>query len=243
MYPEDNENSQSMQEHDSSTIHVGERVSYNEFEQARSRLRYQEYLDEQDSAKLPSAFDLGWKTNFLNLFGPKKLLWLIPVATTVQDGWHWEPNPKWLVARERIIQEREEQRSREQVAGWGSERFRQFSASPQELARRESENSKTHLDSAPTDSSNRSTSKADRVLGRTYEYSDGVLLNNLRPRSSNDWRQTQDNIDQLENRVSDRKTGLGWPKRAGTFTSTLISNNFSSKNSPKQWDIHDDGVD
>ncbi|POS85662.1 hypothetical protein EPUL_002372 [Erysiphe pulchra] len=237
------ENSQPMHELNSPTIHVGERVSYNEFEQARSRLRYQEYLDEQDSAKLPSAFDLGWKMNFLNLFGPNKLFWPIPVATTIQDGWYWEPNPKWLVARKRIIQEREEQRGREQVAGWGSERLHQFSANPQESVGRESEYPKTYLDSVSTDSSNRSTSKADRVLGRTYEYSDSVLLNNLRPRSSNDLRKTCDSIDHLENLAPDRKASMGWPKRVGTITSNLISNNVSSTKSPRQWDIHDDGVD
>ncbi|KHJ35486.1 putative palmitoyltransferase pfa3 [Erysiphe necator] len=205
IYAEANGNSQPMHELDSSRIHTGERVSYNEFEQARSRLRYQEYLDEQDSAKLPSAFDLGWKMNFFNLFGPNKLHWFIPVATTIQDGWNWEPNPKWLIARERIIQEREEQVEREQAAGWGSERPSQFSVNTQDSMRTESNNSRISLDNVSSDPFSRPISKADRVLGRTFEYSDNVILNNLRPRSSNDCRQAHDSIDPLENRAIDRK--------------------------------------
>ncbi|WEW61231.1 palmitoyltransferase for Vac8p [Emydomyces testavorans] len=80
--------------------------SYEELERNRERDRYEEYLDEQDSEKLPNAFDLGWRRNLTHLFGPNPLLWALPVCNTVGDGWHWEPSPKWLEARQRIEHQR-----------------------------------------------------------------------------------------------------------------------------------------
>lgn len=94
-------------------------MSYDEMERARARKRYDEYLDEQDSTKLPNAFDLGWRRNLLHLFGPNPYLWALPVCNTTGDGWSWEPSPRWLEARERIQRERAEQRQRERAAGWG----------------------------------------------------------------------------------------------------------------------------
>ncbi|KAL8717376.1 MAG: hypothetical protein Q9225_005368 [Loekoesia sp. 1 TL-2023] len=83
--------------------------NYNDMERSRERERYEEYLDEQDSEKLPNAFDLGWKTNLRHLFGEKPLLWFIPVCNSVGDGWHWEPSQKWLDAREDLKRRREAQ--------------------------------------------------------------------------------------------------------------------------------------
>ncbi|ROT43692.1 zf-DHHC-domain-containing protein [Sodiomyces alkalinus F11] len=103
-------------------------MSYEELERQRARKRYEEYLDEQDSKNLPSAFDLGFKRNLLHLFGPSPLLWFVPVCNTTGDGWSWEPSPKWLAARERIAAEREAQRAREVTAGWGAEAPPQFYA-------------------------------------------------------------------------------------------------------------------
>ena len=48
---------------------------YASLERSRERERYEDYLDEQDSEKLPNAFDLGWKRNLLHLLGDKPLLW------------------------------------------------------------------------------------------------------------------------------------------------------------------------
>lgn len=96
-------------------------VSYEELERQRARKRYEEYLDQQDSEKMPSAFDLGVKRNLLHLFGPSPFLWFLPICNTTGDGWSWDPSPKWLAARERIAAEREAQRAREITAGWGSE--------------------------------------------------------------------------------------------------------------------------
>lgn len=93
--------------------------SYNERERSQARKRYEEYLDEQDSSKLPNAFDLGWRRNLLHLFGPNPYFWPFPICNTTGDGWNWEPSPKWIEARERITRERDEQRARERAAGWG----------------------------------------------------------------------------------------------------------------------------
>lgn len=94
-------------------------MSYDEMERNRARKRYEEYLDDEDSSKLPNAFDLGWKRNLLHLFGHNPYLWPFPICNTTGDGWNWEPSPKWLEARDRVMRERDEQRARERAAGWG----------------------------------------------------------------------------------------------------------------------------
>lgn len=89
--------------------------NYNDMERSRERERYEDYLDEQDSEKLPNAFDLGWKRNLHNLLGDRA--WFLPICNTKGDGWHWEPSRKWIEAREEIRRQREEQwRAREQRA-------------------------------------------------------------------------------------------------------------------------------
>lgn len=98
---------------------MGRRMTYDELERHRARKRYEEYLDEQDSAKLPNAFDLGVRRNYLHLFGHNPWLWPFPIFTTTGDGWSWEPNPRWLQARDDLARERERQRQRERAAGWG----------------------------------------------------------------------------------------------------------------------------
>lgn len=83
--------------------------NYNDMERSRERERYEDYLDEQDSEKLPNAFDLGWRTNLRHLFGEKPLLWFLPVCNSVGDGWYWEPSQKWLEACEDLKRRREAQ--------------------------------------------------------------------------------------------------------------------------------------
>ena len=128
------------------------RMNYNEMERQRERDRYESYLDEQASSKLPHAFDLGWRRNLRMLFGESPLLWFLPVCNTVGDGWHWEASPKWIAARESVRGEREEhcaeQERREQEAGWGGV-GRHYLADEMPAQRQQSR------------------SKADRVLGRT----------------------------------------------------------------------------
>ncbi|KAI6354424.1 hypothetical protein MCOR25_008615 [Pyricularia grisea] len=98
---------------------MGRRLTYDELERYRARKRYDEYLDEQDSAKLPNVFDLGVRRNYLHLFGHNPWLWPLPICTTTGDGWSWEPSPKWIEARDKLALEREQQRARERAAGWG----------------------------------------------------------------------------------------------------------------------------
>lgn len=149
-------------------------LSYEERERQQTRKRYEEYLDESDSEKLPNAFDLGWKRNLLHLLGPSPLLWLLPICNTTGDGWTWEPNPEWLRARDRLRLERDEQRAREVSAGWGA-------------AADEPPNPNTGGGAwggggdgprgpGPVDGvGRRAPSKADRVLGRDPNlYADGA---------------------------------------------------------------------
>ena len=82
-------------------------ISYADMERERERKRYEDYLDEKDSEKLPSAFDLGWKRNLQDLFGEVWYLRFFPVCNSKGDGWVWEASEKWLEARERIKAERE----------------------------------------------------------------------------------------------------------------------------------------
>lgn len=220
--------------------------NYDEMEQYRARLRYEEYLDQQDSEKLPSAFDLGWKRNLLHLFGPNRYLWAFPICTTTGDGWTWEPSPKWIAARDRIAAEREEQRLREQNAGWGGESPSQ-SSPPQEGAGR-------HYVAYP----GRSSSKADRILGRSADqYSDeshlpgasAVSMQTLRPGGSDtDQYEISSDEDEVEQRALDRKADRrvvgGWPHRVGIVTNALLGNTLArQKDEVRGWDGIDDGVE
>lgn len=82
------------------------RRNYEDMERERERDRYEDYLDEQDSEKLPNAFDLGWRRNLVHLFGDKPSLWFLPICNTSGDGWHWEPSQKWLAASEDVRRQR-----------------------------------------------------------------------------------------------------------------------------------------
>ncbi|KAK1770557.1 zf-DHHC-domain-containing protein [Phialemonium atrogriseum] len=95
-------------------------LTYDDMERYRVRRRYEEYLDEEDSTKLPNAFDLGAKRNLLHLFGPVPWLWALPICNTTGDGWSWEASPRWSEARDRLARDRQEQRERERAAGWGA---------------------------------------------------------------------------------------------------------------------------
>lgn len=81
--------------------------SYADLERQRDHDRYNDYLDERDSEKLPNPFNLGWRRNLLHLFGDRPLFWFLPVCNTSGDGWHWEASKKFFEVRE-IIRERRE---------------------------------------------------------------------------------------------------------------------------------------
>ncbi|KAJ5760671.1 Zinc finger DHHC-type palmitoyltransferase [Penicillium odoratum] len=88
--------------------------SYADMERQREHDRYQDYLNEEDSEKTPSAFDHGWRKNLEHLFGDRPLLWAIPICTTTGDGWRWEPSPRFLEARERLRLQRAQEAYDEQ---------------------------------------------------------------------------------------------------------------------------------
>jgi len=163
------------------------RFTYDEMERYRARKRYEEYLDEEDSTKLPNAFDLGPRRNLLHLFGPSPWLWGLPFCNTTGDGWSWEPNPKWIAARERLAGDRQQQRERERAAGWGAEETPVQTPTWPQPQHSQNGAARHYLQpNSPNNSSNsalgvnapgrRTPSKADRVLGRDPNmYTDNML--------------------------------------------------------------------
>lgn len=211
--------------------------SYDAMERHRARERYESYLDEQDSEKLPSAFDLGPRRNLLHLFGPSKALWFFPICNTVGDGWSWEPSPKWLQARERIANEREAQRQREVSAGWGG--HENDAPPPPPIPQ---DGAGRHYVSYPS----RTTSKADRILGRSpNNYADGGMsMDTLRPREPVDPYEISDDEDEVERKALDRKAAVGWPNKVGVVTNALLGNTIArQKDDARGWDGMDDDVD
>ncbi|CAF9940751.1 palmitoyltransferase for Vac8p [Imshaugia aleurites] len=147
---------------------------YGEMERSRERERYEDYLDEQDSEKLPSAFDLGWRRNLLHLLGDRPFFWWLPVCNTSGDGWHWEPSPKWVEAREALRKEREGQWQQDEDRGRNGHGDGHYDR--RWPAR---ENTQRHYLTTPNgriDASGeggmKSHGKADQILGRTDEYFD-----------------------------------------------------------------------
>ncbi|KAI7563420.1 hypothetical protein KC343_g2269 [Hortaea werneckii] len=93
--------------------------TYASLEARREHDRYNAYLDELDSEKLPNAFDNGWRRNLLHIFGPEPWLWGLPVCNTSGDGWSWEISARWEEARGEVAREREARRREEEF--WGQD--------------------------------------------------------------------------------------------------------------------------
>ncbi|KAF2087354.1 zf-DHHC-domain-containing protein, partial [Saccharata proteae CBS 121410] len=97
--------------------------TYRDRESQREIDRYNDYLDELDSEKLPNAFDLGWRRNLRHVLGETPYLWVLPICNSTGDGWMWEPSPKWLQKSEELAASRhaqmQRQMDRERAAGWG----------------------------------------------------------------------------------------------------------------------------
>lgn len=83
------------------------RRSYSALEAQRELDRFEEYEDDKESEKLPNAFDLGWRRNLSHLFGPRPLLWALPICNTTGDGWNWEVSPKWVQAMQEAARRRD----------------------------------------------------------------------------------------------------------------------------------------
>ncbi|KAH7165739.1 DHHC palmitoyltransferase-domain-containing protein [Dactylonectria macrodidyma] len=184
-------------------------LSYAQMEREQRRRRYEEYLDEQDSEKLPNVFDLGWKRNLQHLFGPTPALWFVPVCNTTGDGWSWEASPTWVEARDRLRSEREQQRAREVNAGWGApdgaDVIPDIPERPTGAGR--------HFAPGPA----KPLSKADRVLGRDPTlYADAtqnVPMRRLSPRG----RTLEDELADLE---SEEDEDLDWDETDNKKPST-----------------------
>ncbi|RMY65313.1 hypothetical protein D0863_09198 [Hortaea werneckii] len=92
-------------------------TTFASLEAQREHDRYNAYLDELDSEKLPNAFDNGWRRNLSHIFGPEPWLWGLPVCNTSGDGWSWEISLRWEEARGEVAREREARRREEEI--WG----------------------------------------------------------------------------------------------------------------------------
>lgn len=231
--------------------------TYDNRERARARQRYEEYLDEQDSEKLPNAFDLGWRKNLLHILGEKPLLWFFPICNTTGDGWSWEPSPKWVAARDRIRQDRERQRERERAAGWGGESS--FDGRNPVPTPAHAGAGRHYLDLPTTSMGSRSPSKADRILGRDpSQYADGqdarsqggMPMQNLR-RHHNDLEDDDDYDSSSDEQETEQKKlngrpAMGWSaQRLVGPASGLLGKAPSTSNG--KWNSldgnADDGVD
>ncbi len=133
---------------------------YSKLERYRERKRYEEYMDELDSEKLPNAFDLGWKKNLSHLFGHR--LWLLPICNTTGDGWTWEPSAKWVEEREKIRRQRErlwiESEDRDNTRG--NERCEEYDHPERHYL------TSTNGEAVVPGTGRRSPGKADQILGR-----------------------------------------------------------------------------
>ncbi|KAI1821552.1 palmitoyltransferase PFA3 [Xylaria intraflava] len=227
-------------------------ASYEEVERYRARKRYEEYMDEEDSKKLPNAFDLGAKNNLLHMFGPKPWLWFFPIINTTGNGWSWEPSPKWLAARERITREREAQRERERNAGWGEPDTLDtpitvtYTPRPQGAGR--------HYVPPARPSGRRAPSKADRILGRDPNlYADEPASSVSMKTLDRDGRAFKSELDMVsddediqgigaENRAMNVVTNGAWARNgASGLLKQAVRNNHST--SPKTVPQDDEGVD
>lgn len=208
--------------------------NYNDLEQSRERERYEDYLDEQDSEKLPNAFDHGWRRNLRHLFGHKPLLWFLPICNTSGDGWHWEPSRKWLDAREEVRRKRENQWRKQQQSerdtGIGHEREEGFQSQrlsrwpPREDSERHYLTTSDGVAIVPS-SGTRSPGKADKLLGRSpngyfddHSPSSRMSMKTLRRRgsfdgSTADEASDEDSSDDEERTLRHDKGGPGASKK------------------------------
>jgi hypothetical protein len=177
-------------------------LNWNEVQRERERERYEDYLNEKDSEKLPNAFDLGWQRNLTLLFGENKWLRALPICNSIGDGWHWEASPKWLAKREEIRRERQSQWQAHEHGGQartanGGNVAQQYRYDDVAFDDDDGSNEQSRflttskgVASVPNGGGRRSPYKADAVLGRVGQYADGgvgspgeqVSLRTLQPR-------------------------------------------------------------
>ncbi|KAI1191908.1 palmitoyltransferase PFA3 [Nemania serpens] len=225
-------------------------ATYQEMERYRARKRYEEYMDERDSEKLPNAFDLGAKKNLSQLFGPKPLLWAFPIMNTTSNGWVWEPSPKWLAVRERLAEERAAQQQRERAAGWGEPDTPIVSTYPDQPHGA----GRHYLASPVPPNGRRVPSKADRILGRDPNlYADEPMSSVSMKKLDRNGRALREELElfnddgedvkvDAEHRAMDVVTNGAWARNgaSGLLRKPSRTNN---KPQPKYTPQEDDGVD
>lgn len=159
---------------------VGDSYSNTHAERQHEINRYNNYILEESSKKLPHAFNLGRARNFAAVFGSREdwMKWPFPMHSGVSDGWNWETSPEWRDAVEVVKLERDrrlqDQSERERAAGWGydvaEERSWNNNPNPEGLVKY-------------AGGSKGSLSKAEVMLGKAPKYRDidSVPLRNLKP--------------------------------------------------------------
>ena len=194
--------------------------NYHDLERSRERERYEGYLDEQDSEKLPNAFDHGWRRNLRHLFGDKPLLWFFPICNTSGNGWHWEPSQKWVDAREEVRRQRENQWVEQQQRGRGSchgpERAESFQVHRLGAWPQREDSDRNYLTTSNgvalvPSSGSRSPGKADKLLGRSSNgYFDDsspssrMSLKTFRRRGSFDGSTADEGSDEVDSQEEER---------------------------------------
>ncbi|KAK6360641.1 palmitoyltransferase for Vac8p [Orbilia blumenaviensis] len=147
----------------------------------RERERYNEYLIEETSREMPNAFDLGWKTNFVQVFGTQPVLWFVPVRNSVGDGWVWETSQRWKDAQ-RELQDRKRREAaadqeRMRRAGWGGDEIEESNSGTANGYAGSGATPWTRqaITGLPSPGEMLGSSKAARILGaREEEFSHGL---------------------------------------------------------------------
>jgi hypothetical protein len=196
--------------------HLVDSYNSHQQEQYHEVRRYNEYLLEESSKKLPHAFNLGRARNFAQVFGGRDRMWLwcLPMFTGSGDGWTWETSQEWREAAETIRLERDrwarEQTERERAAGWGG--YEEASPDLEWEGRGEEEavGAGYGIDGGNPNGlikyagGQRQQSKVERLLGRpagSYTDAEGVPLRTL----------TRPAPDVLDDNMSDEDEDLSKP--------------------------------
>ncbi|KAI5309899.1 palmitoyltransferase for Vac8p [Ascosphaera atra] len=95
--------------------------------------RHYIYVDDEETAQLPHAFDLGWRNNLRQLFGDSVLEWFLPFPISISlcggsgrrkatgigmgNGWEWQVSRRFEDAKQRL-EEKRKGRIRDVVEGW-----------------------------------------------------------------------------------------------------------------------------
>ncbi|KAK5083467.1 palmitoyltransferase for Vac8p [Lithohypha guttulata] len=136
-------------ESDHSPAQQALRKNYTSYETDRERERYEDYLDDKETAKMPNAFDLGWRKNLIHVFGLNHWLWLLPVCNTTGDGRKWEVSQKWMIASEEAARRKEQRLQQAKLQGhWSGSPVPQRTAAGAGRHYRQEENSHSYDDSS-----------------------------------------------------------------------------------------------